>query len=105
MGTVWRVGGIAPTAGILNGRGPLGGSTNAPLYTTSFSSRPEFEDDEENLENRLAEALSLDRTTRVFEYRSLLPRDQSQKKTSWDQYDCQWVSSESPSSEYISRNS
>ncbi|RKF61945.1 putative WD repeat-containing protein C13G6.08 [Erysiphe neolycopersici] len=98
VGTVWRVGGAAPTTGILNGRrGLLAGSTNAPLYTTSFSTRPEFEDDEENLENRLAEALSLDRTTRVFEYRYLMPPKPSQKKTSWDQFECQWVSSESPS--------
>ncbi|KHJ30589.1 putative wd domain-containing protein [Erysiphe necator] len=97
IGTVWRVGGLSPTTGILNGRrGPLGSNTSAPIYTTSFSSRPEFEDDEENLKNRLAEALSLDRTTRVFEYRYLLSAELCPKKTNWDQFDCKWVSEISP---------
>ncbi|KAM3087434.1 hypothetical protein ACMFMG_001524 [Clarireedia jacksonii] len=72
VGTVWAVGGIAPaSAGISNGRGGLMGSgTNAPLYTTSFSaSRPKAQDDSEKHEDRLAQALDIDRVQRVFEFR------------------------------------
>ncbi len=57
-------------AGISDGRGGLIGSgTNAPLYTTSFSARPKTQEDSELHENRLAEALDLDRTARVLEFR------------------------------------
>ncbi|PQE17395.1 meiosis-specific apc c activator ama1 protein [Rutstroemia sp. NJR-2017a BVV2] len=72
VGTVWAVGGVAPaSAGISNGRGGLMGSgTNAPLYTTSFSaSRPKAQDDSEKHEDRLAQALEIDRIQRVFEFR------------------------------------
>lgn len=70
VGTVWRVGGLAPVSGVSDGRGGLIGSgTNAPLYTTSFSARPRTQEDTELHESRLAEALDLDRTARVLEFR------------------------------------
>lgn len=72
VGTVWTVGGLAPiTTGISDGRGGLLGSgTNAPLYTTSFSaSRPKAQEDLEKHEDRLAQALDIDRIQRVFEFR------------------------------------
>ncbi|CAG8957758.1 hypothetical protein HYFRA_00000096 [Hymenoscyphus fraxineus] len=72
VGTVWSVGGLAPyTSGVSNGRGRLLGSgTNAPLYTTSFSAaKPKAQEDSEKHEGRLAEALELDRVSRVFEFR------------------------------------
>jgi meiosis-specific APC/C activator protein AMA1 len=72
VGTIWRVGGLAPpNLGVSNGRGGLLGSgTNAPLYTTSFSAaRAKAQEDLENHENRLAHALELDRVSRVLEFR------------------------------------
>ncbi|CZT10126.1 related to meiosis-specific APC/C activator protein AMA1 [Rhynchosporium graminicola] len=70
VGTIWRVGGLAPVSGVPDGRGGLIGSgTNAPLYTTSFTARPRAQEDKERHENRLAEALDLDRVGRVFEFR------------------------------------
>ncbi|KAK0100681.1 hypothetical protein ONS95_007132 [Cadophora gregata] len=70
VGTIWRVGGLAPVSGVSNGRGGLIGSgTNAPLYTTSFTAKPRAQEDKERHENRLAEALELDRVGRVFEFR------------------------------------
>ena len=72
VGTVWTVGGLAPfTTGVSNGRGGLLGSgTNAPLYTTSFSAAlPKAQADMETHEGRLAEALDLDRVSRVLEFR------------------------------------
>ncbi|KAL5323825.1 hypothetical protein ACEPPN_008367 [Leptodophora sp. 'Broadleaf-Isolate-01'] len=70
VGTIWRVGGLAPVSGVPNGRGGLVGSgTNAPLYTTSFTAKPKAQEDKERHESRLAEALELDRVGRVFEFR------------------------------------
>lgn len=70
VGTIWRVGGLAPVSGVSDGRGGLIGSgTNAPLYTTSFTAKPKAQEDKERHENRLAEALELDRVGRVFEFR------------------------------------
>ncbi|KAG4430502.1 hypothetical protein IFR05_014007 [Cadophora sp. M221] len=70
VGTIWRVGGLAPVSGVPNGRGGLVGSgTNAPLYTTSFTAKPKAQEDKERHESRLAEALDLDRVGRVFEFR------------------------------------
>ncbi|KAK2627596.1 hypothetical protein QTJ16_003562 [Diplocarpon rosae] len=70
VGTIWRVGGLAPVSGVSNGRGGLLGSgTNAPLYTTSFTAKPKAQEDKERHESRLAEALELDRVGRVFEFR------------------------------------
>ena len=48
----------------------VGSGTNAPLYTASFSvARPKAQEDLENHEGRLAEALELDRNARVLEFR------------------------------------
>jgi len=48
----------------------MGSGTNAPLYTTPFSiARHKMREDMENHESRLAEALELDRSTRVLEFR------------------------------------
>jgi meiosis-specific APC/C activator protein AMA1 len=73
VGTVWTVGGLAPmNVSIPDGRGRLlGTGTNATLYTTSFSTaRPMAEEEMEKHEGRLAEALQLDRVTRVLEFRN-----------------------------------
>jgi meiosis-specific APC/C activator protein AMA1 len=75
VGTVWAVGGLAPVGtGVPSGRGGLLVSgTNAPLYTTSFSvARPKAKEDLEKHEGRLAEALELDRVSRVLEFRDPL---------------------------------
>lgn len=72
VGTVWTVGGLAPfSSAIPDGRGGfLESGTNAPLYTTPFTSgRKNPEDDIEKHESRLAEALDMDRTSRVLEFR------------------------------------
>lgn len=93
VGTVWAVGGIAPvSSGISDGRGGLLGSgTNAPLYTTSFSaSRPKAQEDFEKHEERLAQALEIDRIQRVFEFRDPLatppktPLDSTSKRHKFD---------------------
>jgi hypothetical protein len=95
VGTVWTVGGLAPmNAGIPDGRGGLlGTGTNAPLYTTSFSTaRPKAQEEIEKHEGRLAEALELDRVTRVLEFRDMeqkpavAAKDKDRKlesKTTW----------------------
>ncbi|KAG9232486.1 WD40-repeat-containing domain protein [Amylocarpus encephaloides] len=83
VGTVWAVGGIAPTTlGVADGQGRLlGNGTNAPLYTTTFStSKPKSQDDMEKHEGRLAEALELDRAARVLEFREL-PRSQPRRQS------------------------
>ena len=87
LGSVWTVGGLAPISiGVTNGRGGLTGSgTNAPLYTTSFSSAiPRAEEDREKHEGRLAKALDLDRTSRIHDFidPSISPRGSSPKGTS-----------------------
>lgn len=78
LGSAWTVGGLAPLSiGVSNGRGGLISSgTNAPLYTTSFSSAaPKAEEDQDKHEGRLAMALELDRVQRVFDFSdSMLPR-------------------------------
>lgn len=71
-GTVWTVGGLAPpSVAIPDGRGRLISSgTNAPLYTTSFSSsKPKIEEDRERHEGRLARALDLDRCQRIYDFK------------------------------------
>ncbi|KAG0646287.1 putative WD repeat-containing [Hyphodiscus hymeniophilus] len=97
VGTVWTVGGLAPmNVGVPDGRGRLlGTGTNAPLYTTSFSAaRPKAEKEMEKHEGRLAEALQLDRVTRVLEFRdhsislqqankAVNETDVEEKKTFW----------------------
>lgn len=76
LGSAWTVGGLAPVStGVSNGRGGLISSgTNAPLYTTSFSTaEPKSEDDRNKHEGRLAKALELDRVQRVFDFSAILP--------------------------------
>jgi meiosis-specific APC/C activator protein AMA1 len=74
VGTVWRVGGLAPVSGVPDGRGGLLGSgTNAPLYTTTFTIRPKAEESMDRHESRLAAALDIDRVSRVLECRELSP--------------------------------
>ncbi|KFY50842.1 hypothetical protein V495_00066 [Pseudogymnoascus sp. VKM F-4514 (FW-929)] len=71
LGSVWAVGGLAPlSVGVSDGRGGLTGSgTNAPLYTTSFSSAvSKEEEDREKHEGRLAKALDLDRAQRIHDF-------------------------------------
>lgn len=51
--------------------------TNAPLYASRFTTlRPKSKEELDNHERRLAEALEMDRSTRVLEFRnqSLSPR-------------------------------
>ncbi|CZR52594.1 related to meiosis-specific APC/C activator protein AMA1 [Phialocephala subalpina] len=71
IGTVWRVGGLAPVNGVEDGQGRmLASGTNAPLYTTSFSTRPKTQEEEKDRhDSRLAEALELDRVGRVLDFR------------------------------------
>lgn len=61
---------MASTA-VSDGRGGLLTSgTNAPLYTSRFTtSRPKMKEDLDNHSSRIAEALEMDRSTRVFEFR------------------------------------
>ncbi|KAG4029323.1 hypothetical protein MFRU_016g00780 [Monilinia fructicola] len=97
VGTVWAVGGVAPvSAGISDGRGGLLGSgTNAPLYTTSFSaSRPKAQEDFEKHEDRLAQALDIDRIQRVFEFRDPLstpPRTPLKSRSKRHKFDSRTV--------------
>lgn len=106
VGTIWTVGGVAPSApsGVPNGRGGLLGSgTNARLYTTSFSdahSKVKEDAEKEKYENRLADALHLDRISRVFEYRdpfSSPPKVLELERTSWT--GTEWALSETKPSE------
>ncbi|TVY83256.1 putative WD repeat-containing protein [Lachnellula suecica] len=72
VGTVWTVGGLAPfSTGVPNGRGGfIGSGTNAPMYTTPFSiARSKAQEELENHERRLAEALDIDRSARVLDFR------------------------------------
>ena len=71
----------------------VGSGTNAPLYTASFSAaRPKAQEDLQNHEGRLAEALKLDRNARVLEFRdpSKLPTigrtkgSELDSRTVWD---------------------
>ncbi len=93
---MWRVGGLAPISGVPNGRGGLIGSgTNAPLYTTSFSAGPKT-DIEDRHEGRLAEALEIDRASRVLEFRepsalksATISKGNELQKTLWS--GTQWI--------------
>jgi len=99
VGTVWTVGGLAPvTSGVPNGRGGLLGSgTNARLYTTPFSdidAKSKEDADKERFENRISDALRLDRVSRVFEFRdpSTCPSKKilgTDHRTSWN--GTEWV--------------
>jgi meiosis-specific APC/C activator protein AMA1 len=99
VGTIWTVGGLAPvTAGIPNGRGRLLSSgTNATLYTTPFSAantKSKEHTEKERYESRLADALHLDRISRVFEFRDPLKSPSKMtpefgQKTTWN--GTEWV--------------
>lgn len=68
-GTIWAVGGIAPSGtAVDNGRGQLVSSgTNARLFRTSFpTARQNGEEDHQKHEARLAAALGLDRARRTL---------------------------------------
>lgn len=72
----------------------LASGTNAPLYTTSFSSRPKAQAEEKDRhENRLAEALELDRVGRVLEFRdsTILPSKASREYTKYKDHDSKTV--------------
>lgn len=61
---------MASTA-VSDGRGGLLTSgTNAPLYASRFTAlRPKTKEELDNHERRIAEALEMDRTTRVLDFR------------------------------------
>lgn len=76
----------------------LGSGTNAPLYNTSFcAAKPKELQEMEMLENRLAQALDLDRVGRVLEFRGeVRPSSQNrshsqtiEQKTTWS--GSEWV--------------
>lgn len=73
IGAVWNVGGNTaatspgPVQGIPDGRGGLLGSgTNAPMYTSNFLEGRLTEQDHDCFEGRLAAALDIDQTRRMF---------------------------------------
>lgn len=93
-------------SGVPDGRGGLLGSgTNAPLYTTTFSARPKAEEDSEQHERRLAEALGLDRVARVLEFRDDSPKrlnsaSKRDTKTVW--MGTEWITHGTQHSKYTS---
>lgn len=73
IGAVWNVGGNTaatspgPVQGIPDGRGGmLGSGTNAPMYTSNFLEGRLTEQDHDCFEGRLAAALDIDQTRRIF---------------------------------------
>ncbi|KAI2484109.1 WD40 repeat [Pyrenophora tritici-repentis] len=80
-GAVWNVGGPSAVSdtvvGVSTGRGRmLGSGTNAPLYKSAFLNRADPEAELEAYERRLALALDVDQTDRIFQHSSL-PAPQS----------------------------
>jgi hypothetical protein len=72
----------------------VGSGTNAPLYTASFlAARPKAQEDLQNHEGRLAEALELDRNARVLEFRdpSLSPSPPTIGRTKGSELDSRTV--------------
>ena len=81
-GAVWNVGGtmLGPTPGVPNGRGGLLGSgTNAPMYTSTFFEKETQHQSLERFEARVAAALDIDQTSRVFEIYQ--PPDRGRSRT------------------------
>jgi hypothetical protein len=73
QGAVWQIGGAAAlgdsVVGISNGRGGMTArGTNAPLYTSSFLSRPDQAAVLDVFERRLAAALDIDISSRTIQY-------------------------------------
>ncbi|MCJ1464737.1 hypothetical protein MMC07_003350 [Pseudocyphellaria aurata] len=73
IGAVWNVGGniattsLGPVQGIPDGRGGmLGSGTNAPMYTSNFLKGRLNEQEQDCFEGRLAAALDIDQTRRMF---------------------------------------
>ena len=73
-GNIWNMGGLAqtmlpaPVRGISNGRGGfLSSGTNAPMYESRLLDDLSTDQDVDQMERRLAAALDIDRTLRVFE--------------------------------------
>lgn len=120
-GAVWNVGGnIAstppgPVDRISDGRGGmLGSGTNAPMYTSSFLESDTSIREHNFLEDRLAAALDVDRTTRMLNISRSPEREQRassshvgskrkfpyvQQRTKW--VDGGWVREDSPSRELL----
>jgi hypothetical protein len=74
-GAVWNVGGPSAVGntvvGVSTGRGRmLGSGTNAPLYKSAFLNRADPEAELEAYERRLALALDVDQTDRIFQHSS-----------------------------------
>ena len=81
-GAVWNVGGtmLGPTTGVPNGRGGLLGSgTNAPMYTSTFFEKETQHQSLERFEGRVAAALDIDQSSRVFEIPQ--PPDRGRSRT------------------------
>ncbi|KAK6826172.1 WD repeat-containing protein [Apiospora arundinis] len=84
-GSMWSVGGTAPTGGsaVDTGRGLLLESgTNAPLYRAPFASgHPRSSDENESHEGRLAHALDINRAQRVLAFDSFSTFPRCKKKS------------------------
>ncbi|MCJ1384020.1 hypothetical protein MMC17_007135 [Xylographa soralifera] len=81
-GAVWNVGGtmLGPAIGVPNGRGGLLGSgTNAPMYTSTFFEKETQHQSLERFEGRVAAALNIDQTSRIFE--TSRPPDRGRSRT------------------------
>ena len=79
-GTVWTVGGVAPSGtAVNNGRGQLMRTgTNAPVFRTSFpATKPKVDNESAKHEDRLASALGLDRIGRLIAVQKEAARGQS----------------------------
>ena len=79
-GTVWTVGGVAPSGtAVNNGRGQLMRTgTNAPVFRTSFpATKPKVDNESAKHEDRLASALGLDRIGRLIAVQKDAARGQS----------------------------
>lgn len=120
-GAVWNVGGnIAstlpgPVDRISDGRGGmLGSGTNAPMYTSSFLKSDTSSQEHDFLEDRLAAALDVDRTTRMLNISRSPEREQRassspvgskrkfpyvQQRTKW--VDGEWIREDTPSRKFL----
>lgn len=73
QGAVWQIGGAAALGdsviGVSDGRGGMiARGTNAPLYTSTFLSRPDQAAELDVFERRLAVALDIDISSRTIQY-------------------------------------
>ena len=72
-GNIWNVGGpaqvngLVPTRGVSNGRGGyISSGSNAPMYESRFLDDLSTDQDVDQMEQRLAAALDIDRTSRIL---------------------------------------